>query len=116
MAITRRRPRSNLWAYAYLILPRQTSNRLTTVRTMVAGENAAAERDARIWTGRLVLERRITHLLIVSDSPEQKRGINRRLASELRRLKAEFFLTRPMAIRGYAELIRAPISGVANGR
>ena len=105
-----------LWAYAYLILPRQARHRLTTIRTMVKDENHAAEQDVRIWTGRLVLERRITHLLIVSDSPTQSRGINRRLASELKRLKAEFFLTKPMAIRGYADETTAPGAAVTNGR
>jgi hypothetical protein len=88
----------SLWAYAYLIVPPQPKNRLELLRGIVEGENSAAEGDARIWTGKLVLEERITNILIVSDSPEQNRGVNLRLEAELKRLKAEYFLTKPMTV------------------
>ena len=115
MRISRRRSPRSLWAYAYLILPPQRRNRLTTIRVLIEGEIAAARGEGRIWAGRMVLERRITHLLIVSDDPGQKRGINRRLALELKRLKAEYFLTRPMAIHGGVDEDAAPPSAVSNG-
>ena len=111
----RRSPRS-LWAYAYLIVPPQTKNRLKMIRAMVDDENSAALAGARIWTGRLVQERRITHILIVSDGPEQNRGINERLEAELKRLQAEFFLTEPMAIGGDPEGIAGPDASAGNRR
>jgi hypothetical protein len=90
----RRAPR-DIWAYAYLIVPPQPENRLRSIRTIVDHEHSAAEDRARIWAGWLVREKGITHILIVSDSPEQNRGVNHRLETELKRLKAEFFLTSP---------------------
>ena len=93
----------NLFAYAYLVVPKQAESRLDGIRAIIERENTAAEGAARIWTGRLVQENRITHILVVSDSSEQDLDINRLLETELKRMKAEFFLTNPMAIPGSLE-------------
>jgi hypothetical protein len=78
------------------------------IKAIVDRENAAAVSAARIWTGRLVQERRITHILVITDSPDQDRGINRRLDAVLKRLKAEYFLTKPMTVPGQLEIPAAP--------
>ena len=103
-----------VWAYAYQITPPQPKRCLDTIQALLDHEHGIAQQEARSWTGRLVLERRATRILIVSDSPEQNRGINHRLVTELKRLKAEFFLTAPMEIPGYPEAIAGPDASGGN--
>jgi len=115
--VPKKRIRSlSLFAYAYLVVPKQAESRLDAIRAIIEGENKAAERAARIWTGRLVQENRITHILIVSDSTEQNLDINRLLETELKRMKAEFFLTNPMAIPGSVEEFAGTEAHSGNGR
>jgi hypothetical protein len=106
----------SLFAYAYLVVPAQAESRLEAIRTIIERENTAAEGAARIWTGRVVQENRITHILIVSDNSEQNLDINRLLESELKRMKAEFFLTNPMAIPGSLEEFAGTDAHSGNGR
>ena len=113
MPTTRRRSPSSLWAYAYMIVPPLPRSRLTTVRAILDAHHAAAEGGARVWTGRLVLETRITCILIVSDSSEQNHGTNARLEAELRQLNAQFLITQPLAIPGDPEGI--PVPEATNG-
>ena len=105
-----------LWAYAYQIVPAQPSSRLGTIRTLLKEETAAARGGARAWSGRLVLERWSTRILIVSDGPEQNRGIDHSLKAELTRLKTKFFLTEPMAIRDDTEAVAGEQASGGNGR
>lgn len=104
----------SLWAYAYEIVPPLTSRRLGSIRALLKDESAAA-RGARTWSGRLVLERRASHILIVSDARERDHTINRRLEAELERLGAAYSVTEPMAVADLegAEWL-APSNG--NGR
>ncbi len=88
----------SLWAYAYQIVPPQSWHRLGTIRTLLKDETAAARDEAHTWSGRLVLERGATHILIVSDDPERNHAINRRLEAELGRLDAAFSVTDPLAV------------------
>jgi hypothetical protein len=87
-----------VWAYAYQIVPPQPRRRLATIRALLDEEHAAARKDARTWTSRLVLERRATRILVVCDSPDQERGVNDMLAGEMGRLQATFTLTEPVEI------------------
>ena len=48
--------------------------------------------------GRIVLEEKVTLILIVSDSPEQNREINEALAAEVERLPAALLITKPLAV------------------
>jgi hypothetical protein len=106
----------SLWAYAYQIVPPQRSSRLATIRTLLQDETAAARGGARTWSGRLVLERRATHILIVSDAPGRNHAINRRLEAELERLDAAFSVTEPLAVAGHAEGDRWLATYRGNGR
>ena len=92
-----RLPRT-IWAYAYQILPPQPADRLGAIQTLLDQEHADAKRGARTWTGRVVLEEKITHIMVVSDSPEQHREVNRRLEGELQELQAGFAMTAPMPV------------------
>jgi hypothetical protein len=87
-----------LWAYAYEIVPPQAEDQLNAIRTLLEKEHADARQGARTWTGKLVSQQRVTHLLVVSDSPDQSREVNRRLEGPLTQLRAGFSLTVPMAL------------------
>jgi hypothetical protein len=98
----------SIWAYAYVIVPALTRLSMKPMRAILDGENAAALDTARIWNGRVVCDRCITHVLIVSDSPAQEGEINRRIEAEVELLEAQCFLTQPMASRGYPDGIDVP--------
>ena len=87
-----------LWVYAYEIVPPQSSKRLDRIRALLEGENLAAVSGPGAWAGRLILEQRVTHILIVSDTPVRNREINCRLEAELERLNVDFSITAPVAI------------------
>ena len=102
-----------LWAYAYQIVPPQPSRRLGTIRALLKDEAWAAHVGDRIWSGRIVLERRTTHILIVSDGPGQDDLINGRLRAELGRLEAKFSVTETLAVTSPAEAVEHV--GTSNG-
>jgi hypothetical protein len=87
-----------LWAYAYQMVPPQAESRLHTIKTLLDHERSDARVGAGTWESRCVVEQRITHILVVSDSPDQDREINRRLEAELKELKAGFSITASMPV------------------
>lgn len=87
-----------VWVYAYKLSPPQAVTRLQTIQPILAEALSDAKNEARTWAGTVVLEERVTHILVVSDSPEQNHTGNRRLESELQQLGAEFSVTAPMAL------------------
>lgn len=91
-----------VWTYAYQIVPPQTVGRLAAIKNLLEHEHADARREARTWVGRVVLERQITNILVVSDSPEQNRAVNRRLEVELKLLNVGFSITAPLAVANAA--------------
>ena len=91
-------PPKTIWAYAYQILPPQGAKRLHGIKTLLDQAHTEAQGGARKWTGRLVVEEQITHILIVSDSPEQNHEVNRQLEAKLQELKAGFAITVPVAV------------------
>ncbi len=98
MEKARRRPLKPLWAYAYEIVPPPAEDQLTAIRTLLEKEHSEARRAARTWTGKLVHGPQVTRILVVSDSADQDRDVNRRLEGQLKQLKAAFSLTVPMAV------------------
>ena len=88
----------NLWAYAYEIRPPLPSAQLRTIRVLLKDATAAAQDAVRTWSARLVLERRVTHILIVSDDVGLDDAIKGRLDAELGRLDASFSVTAAMAV------------------
>jgi hypothetical protein len=91
-------PLKPIWAYAYQLSPPQPADRLCTIQPLLDDEHTDAQHDGRTWAGRVVLEERITHILVVSDSPEQDHERNRRLESELKELNAKFSISAPMVL------------------
>ena len=107
----------DLWAYAYKIVPPQSSQRLGTIRTLLKEETSAAHGGARTWSGRLVLEPDATHILIVSDDARGRdHPINRQLEAELVRLEAAFSVTEPLAVEGHAAGVEWLATYSGNGR
>ena len=100
-----------IWAYAYEIVPPQPEDRLRAIKALLDDEHSAARRAARTWAGSVVLEQQMTHILVVSDSPEQNHEVNARLEAELKELKAGFSLTAPMAVDDPAPVV-PPFSSV----
>ena len=105
----------SLWVYAYRIVPAQPLRRMGTIRALLKDATAAARAGARTWSGRLVLERHATHILIVTDAIEPNHILNRRLEAELERLAAPFSVTAPLAVAGAAERA-TPRAPYGNGR
>jgi hypothetical protein len=73
-------------------------SRLETIEFLLDRENAAARGGDWAWAGRVVVEPEATYLLIIADTPDQDREINRRLEAELIEMGAEFSITLPLAI------------------
>src|SRR5688572_12315173 len=87
------------WAYAYQIVPPQPEDRLRAIKTLLEDENSVARSSARTWSGRVVVEQQVTHILVVTDSPDQDREVNRRVEAALRAMEAGFSITSPMAVK-----------------
>lgn len=105
----------NLWAYSYQIVPPQPSRGLGTIRTLLKDETATAHGGARTWSGRLVLERRATHILIVSDDVGLDHAINRALEQELERIRAVYTVTEPLSVADDAAGVQWMASYNGNG-
>jgi len=92
-----------MWAYGYEIASSMSQDRLRHIEDLLHLEHSKARYDQRTWEGRFVLEERVTHILVVSDSPDQQLEVNRKLEEELARLDAVFSITPPVAVRGPAQ-------------
>jgi hypothetical protein len=95
---SRGRSRRTLWAYGYEIIPSQGEDPMKEIATLLSEEHENAKRTERVWAGRMVREQRITHIMVVSDSPDQTGRINRRIETRLKQLKAGYSLSLPMAV------------------
>ena len=95
----RRRPRaSESWAYAYQLNPPQPEPRFAKVRTLLRRARLAAQREGRLWTGQIVMDAHITHILVVTDAPDEVRPVDRAIEAELKRLKMRFAITEPARV------------------
>jgi hypothetical protein len=103
---TRGRSAATIWAYAFRIVPPQAKSRLRAVGALLDKEHSAAHDASRTWAGRLIHGARTTHILIVSDSLDRSRTLNRRLEAEFKRLKVGFSVSEPVALPGSASLER----------
>ncbi len=87
-----------IWAYTYQIVPPQPAAKLKHLKVLLEAEHAEAARRSDKWEGRLVADDRITHLLVLAESADLDREVNRRIESELRSLDARFSVTVPLAV------------------
>ncbi len=91
------RPSKPIWTYAYRMIPPQSEHRLRAIKFLLEVEHAG---DGPKFEARFVVERRVTDILIVTDSPDQTRDANRRLEAEIERLNVAFSLTAPLPVAG----------------
>src|SRR5207249_12013487 len=97
--VPKRPPRaSKSWAYAYQLDPPQPEPRLAKVKTLLRRARLAAQRDGRLWTGQIVMEAHITHILVVTDAPDEVRAVDRAIHAELTRLKMGLVITAPARV------------------
>jgi hypothetical protein len=96
MISKRTQPRAQArWVYAYELTPPQPEPRFRKIRTLLRRAQLAARRGGRLWTGRIVLETNITHILVVTDNPGQVHNVDRAIEGELKHLNMDFALTGP---------------------
>jgi hypothetical protein len=87
--------RPGRWVYAYELNPPQPDARFTKIRLLLRRAQQAAARGGRLWTGRIVLETNITHILVVTDDPGQVSQVDEAIESELKQLNMDFSLRGP---------------------
>jgi len=87
-----------LWVYGYQMDPPQPEARMTSIRDLLDQENNAVARQGRKWTACLVADERVTHVLVVTSSPDLNLEINRRLESALKAMGIGFELSIPMPV------------------
>ena len=95
-------PKNPLWVYAYVIRPPQSVDQLRKVESLLDDEHTDAGRGARTWVGRLIVDDQVTHILVVSDGPDQDRDVNRKLEAELTKMEAGFLVTAPLAVTRFS--------------
>jgi len=105
----------NLWAYTYRLIPPLAPERLRALRTLLAREQKAAKARDGVWQGRLVVDDRVSHLLVLSDSADLEDDINRRITAALRALDTTFAVTIPLAVgdrhaRARKTVVRPPVA------
>ncbi|TVP54324.1 MAG: hypothetical protein EA351_13465 [Gemmatimonadales bacterium] len=97
-----------LWAYGYKLVPPIARDRMGPIKALLEGAYQQAGLGAFAWEGRLINGDDITHILVVSDRPEQDLEVNHLLEAELNRLQAPFTITRALAIGGDSGSGRLP--------
>lgn len=95
----RNAPRA-LWAYAYQIVPPKAVDHLKEIEALLDDEHRQAKNTERTWRGKLICEEQVTHILVVSDTPDQSTSVNRRIEGRLKQLATGFSRTEPMPIPG----------------
>src|SRR2546428_13822645 len=97
--IPKQRPRApKSWAYAYQLDPPQPEPRFAKLKILLRRARLAAQRDGRLWTGQIVMGAHITHILIVTDAPDEVRPVDRAIDAELKRLTMGFAVLRPAPV------------------
>jgi len=86
------------WVYAYQIEPPQPDAHFDKIKVLLRRAHFRAGRADRMWAGRVVLQTRVSHILIVSDSPSQGRAANRALEAQLKRQGVRFSVSEPVSL------------------
>jgi len=95
----KQRPRApERWAYAYQLNPPQPEPLFAKVKMLLRRAGQAAQREGRLWTGQIIMEAHITHILVVTDDPHEVRTIDQAIDAELKRLKMDFAIKGPARV------------------
>ena len=95
MVLKGRQLHDHAFIYAYQLDPPQPEPRFTKIKALLRRAKLAAGRNGELWTGRIVVETNITHILVVTDDPHQVHEVDRAIQAELKRLNMKFALTGP---------------------
>jgi len=87
-----------IWTYGYVLVPPIARDRMGPMEVLLHDGHTQAVLGARTWEGRLINGDDITHILVVSDRPEQNLEVNLLLEAELNRLKAPFEVTEAVVV------------------
>ena len=87
-----------MWAYGYQITPPQSEERLAAIQALLDHEHTEAKSRARTWEGRFVHEEAVTHILVVSDDPDQHQAVNQKLEAALTAIEAGYSITAALAV------------------
>ena len=98
MVPQKRSQASTSWAYAYQLNPPQPEPRFAKIKMLLRRARLAAQREGRLWTGQVVKDAHITHILVVTDAPDELRAVDRAIDAELKRLKMGFAITGPARV------------------
>ncbi len=89
---------TKMWAYGYQISPPQPESRLAEIQALLDHEHTDAKSRAHTWEGRFVHEEEVTHILVVSDNPDQHRDVNKKLEAALTALDAGYSITAALSV------------------
>ena len=98
MVPQKRSQASTSWAYAYQLNPPQPEPRFAKIKMLLRRARLAAQREGRLWTGQVVKDAHITHILVVTDDPAEVRAVDQAIDAELKRLKMGFAITGPARV------------------
>jgi hypothetical protein len=101
-------PAKPKWVYAYELVPPQPEDRLRPIKTLLQRGRKSGQNGASAWVGSVVVERQVTHILVVCDSPELNCEANRSLEAKLRELKSGYKVTVPMRLSRTDEVDPSP--------
>jgi hypothetical protein len=87
-----------IWAYSYRLVPPQPAEILRKVKTLLDREHRDATKRDATWEGRFVVDERIAHILVLSDSPDLDLAVNHRIEAALRAIDAGYAVTVPLAV------------------
>jgi len=87
-----------VWTYAYELKRPLPRAELANVSKVLTRAHRDAQLTANTWTGRLVAEEVITHILVVSDDSGFDKEISQQLEAELARIHADYVRTLPLAV------------------
>jgi hypothetical protein len=115
--VLKRQPRQakTRWVYAYELNPPQPEPQFKKIQVLLRRAQLAAQRGGRLWTGRIVLETNITHILVVTDNPAQVPDVDRAIEAELKQLNMKFALTGPAKFSFALPVAKARKRAAKNG-
>src|SRR5437762_555863 len=116
--VPKQRPRAaESWAYAYQLNPPQPEPRFAKIKMLLRRARLAAQRAGRLWTGQVVKDAHITHILVVTDAPDEAHAVDRAIDAELSRC-AMALLSKPSVISCMTSCSRFVIrtASAASGR
>ncbi len=101
-----------IWAYSYRLVPPLPVAQLRKVKALLEQEHRDAVKRDATWEGRLVVDERIAHILVLSDTPDLDLAANHRIEAALRAVDAGYAVTVPLAVPNEQPLVASGESDI----